>query len=96
MSSTTVGKAINMPVLAGGIALMLAGYALYRFFSPSPHGLLEILVALPVFCIGLAFTGISFLTESAPRLRIARRCIGGVLVFLAASPILYLAWLFVR
>jgi hypothetical protein len=87
---------VNTPVLIGGIALALAGYGLYQFFSPSPHGFLEILVALPVFCLGLAFSGVAFLMERTPQLRIPRLCVGWALVTLAASPILYLFWLFIR
>ena len=95
MSARTVSP-VNLAILGGGLALMLAGYGLYRFFSPSPHGYLEILFALPVFCFGLAFTGTAFLTESGGRFRPARLAVGWTLVLLAASPLLFFVWLFIR
>ena len=95
MSARTVNP-VNLVILSGGLALMLAGYGLYRYFSPSPHGYLEMFFALPVFCLGLAVTGAAFLTETGGRFRPARLLVGWALVLLAASPILSLVWLLIR
>ena len=96
MSVTTARSFINLPVFTGGVALLIAGFGLYLFSSPSPHGFIEIFFALPIFCAGLAFTGAAFLLGPSARLRSIRLFIGWALVLLATSPLLYLAWLFIR
>ncbi|MDH5828912.1 hypothetical protein QFW80_00035 [Luteimonas sp. M1R5S18] len=87
---------INPWILGGGLALMLAGFGLYKLFSPSPHGYLELLIAMPVFCLGLAFTGLSFFTGHPGRFRPLRIAVGVILVLAAASPVLSLVWLLIR
>ena len=95
MSARTANP-VNLVILGGGLALMLAGYGLYSYFSPSPHGYLEVVFALPVFCLGLAFTGAAFLTRPGGRFRPARLLVGWALVLLAVSPILFFVWIFLR
>ena len=83
-------------IFSGGLALMLAGYGLYRLFSPSPHGYLELFIAMPVFCLGLAITGLAFLAERTGKFRGFRIAIGCTLILAAASPFLSIAWLLVQ
>ena len=93
MKDPGVAMLFNPWLLAGGLALMLSGFGLYHFFNPSPHGYLETFVAQPVFCVGLALTGLSLLVRPG-RLGRVRVAAGGALVLLAASPVLALAWWF--
>ena len=93
MSSRPVSPSVNLPTLAWGIALLVAGIALYQFFSPSPHGYLEIFIAMPVFCLGLATCAVAFLISSFKAPRRPGFWVGYVLLLAAATPLLLLVWL---
>lgn len=83
----TFARTISIPTLLGGIAAVLFGAWLFSFFSPSPHGYLQVFVAVPVVCLGLACAGAAFLVDS-PHYRAVRYTIGGVLLAAAAAPFL--------
>ena len=84
-------------VLAGGLALaggvlMAIGAALWSFFSPSPHGLLEITMALPLLMLGAALTGGGLIRA---RLAAPLVWLGWVLIAAAATPVVLVVWSFV-
>jgi len=93
MSTQPAKEAVNFPILVGGILLLLAGFGLYRFFSPSPHGYLEMFFAMPVFCLGLATCGVAFLASNFRTPRRPWFWLGCALLVAAASPLLLLVWL---
>jgi hypothetical protein len=86
MKSASLLRSISLPTAAGGVGTILLGIWLYSFFSPSPHGYLELFVALPVSCLGLACTGAAFLVDS-PHHRVLRQTVGWGLILAAASPL---------
>ena len=93
MSNLPARPAVNLPTLAWGVALLLAGFGLYHFFSPSPHGYLEIFFAMPVFCLGLAVCGLAFLYSNFKNPRRPGFWLGSALLVAGASPLLVLVWL---
>jgi hypothetical protein len=44
--------------IAGGVVLVAVGVLAYRWFSPSPHGYLELFYAVPLMALGLLIMGL--------------------------------------
>ena len=74
--------------LTVGAAATLVGIGVWAWASPSPHGIIELLIALPVIAAGVAVMGLALLAswrQSAWPLRVA-----GIL--LASAPVWVLLW----
>ena len=85
------GKTRDSGVVASGAVLILLGVAAYRFFSPSPHGYLELFVAVPMVVCGLGTAGLGLAFGAFHR---ALRVIGWLLIGVAAFPMLLAGMVF--
>lgn len=93
--ATTSGRSIagiDVPLLLGGTLTLGLSYLMYRFFAPSPHGLLELVFALPLACLGVGALGGAFVVDASPTFRAARFFVGYALIAVAVTPVVYVAW----
>jgi uncharacterized membrane protein len=72
-------------VVGIGVALSVVGVAAWQLFSPSPHGYLELFIALPIVLVGLMTTGCGLTRRSLP---LAVRLVGFGLIFAAGIPVI--------
>jgi len=85
-----MAKSANEPVgngclVAWGASVTILGIAAYRFFSPSPHGYLELFIAIPMIVVGLGAAGLGLAFGT---FRTLLRMIGWLLIMLATAPML--------
>lgn len=80
MSNKFIGSKCSVVTIIG-FCLMLAGVLMYRFFD------MVILVALPIFSLGSAMSGISMLNKRAGQSGLRRFILGWSLIALSVLPI---------
>lgn len=80
---------------AVGVIVSTLGAAAWFEFSPSPHGYLELFVALPLLAAGVLVTGIAVLSGWRT-LGWASRGLGVLLAVGGLAPLALLVYLFLR
>jgi hypothetical protein len=81
-------------VIFGGL-VALCGLLLFCASTPSPHGFIEELLAIPMLCFGLVVTGIGLLTRFS-LLNWSMRLVAIVMTIAGVFPLLQIAAFLVR
>lgn len=78
---------------ASGLVVLTAGVLLYRWFSPSPHGYLELFFAIPLVALGLLVVGAG-LAIGWSTIGWALKAIAGLLILAGLVPLALVAYFF--
>lgn len=73
--------------------VVTAGVLLFRWFSPSPHGYLELFFAIPLIALGFLVVGVG-LAIGWSTIGWALKAVAGLLILAGLVPLALVAYLF--
>jgi hypothetical protein len=84
MTRIKVAKGSSITLFIG-IVIMSIGIVIFLFAIPSPHGLIELVIALPIFALGSLITSMALIR----RPNIVPRLVGWIVLIVTTIVLLY-------